>query len=415
LILAADQFVVQSPNAARTTILAGYPWFTDWGRDTMIALPGLCLATGRAGVAREILEAFAGFVDGGMIPNRFPDHGETPDYNTVDATLWFVHACDHYADTTGDAAFRARLLPVLHAIIAAHRTGTRFGIQMDPADSLLRAGGPNTQLTWMDAKIGDQAVTPRAGKPVEINALWINALRVAAAWTRKQTRGSSSGKALIADEYDALAERAAASFAAKFVRPDGRGLYDLLAAPDDAPDPAIRPNQVLAAALPRSPVSDEAARAVLDIATRELLTPFGLRTLAPGDPAYRPRYEGGPAERDGAYHQGAVWPWLLGAYCDLFRRVHGPGETTEQAVADLLRPLLDTHLTAYGVGSLAEVLDADPPHRPNGCPWQAWSVAEVLRARFQAATPGPHRSRERCCAVLLIRPLPLNLGRTCRV
>ena len=366
LVLAADQFVVKTAQA-RTTILAGYPWFTDWGRDTMIALPGLCLTTGRPALAREILEGFAAHVSEGMIPNRFPDDGETPDYNTVDATLWFVHACDRYVAATQDAGFRERLLPVLEEIVRAHQAGTRYGIRVDEADGLLLAGEPDTQLTWMDAKIGDWVVTPRVGKPVEISALWINALRVLAAW-----KGGESGAA-----YAEQADRATASFG-KFVRADGRGLYDLLH-PDGMPDAAVRPNQVIAAALPYSPLTDEQIRGVVAVAISELLTPVGLRTIAPADPAYRPCYGGTPWERDSAYHQGTVWPWLLGPFLDAYRRVHG--ETDE--VRRFLAPL-EAHLRDYGVGGIAEVFDAEPPHRPGGCPWQAWSVAEVLRARGAA-------------------------------
>lgn len=377
LVLAADQFVVRGAPNIRTTLLAGYPWFTDWGRDTMIALPGLCLTTGRFDVAREILDAFAGHVSEGMIPNRFPDQGETPDYNTVDATLWFVHACDRYVNATGDEDFRARLLPVLHAVLAAHAWGTRFGIHVDQADGLLFAGAPGVQLTWMDAKIGDWVVTPRAGKPVEINALFLNALRVLADWSQKAN--DLGGWAA----YDALAERAQAAFVARFVRPDGRGLYDLIR-PDDSPDEAIRPNQIIAAALPYSPLSAEQTHSVIETVRTELLTPFGLRTLSPHDGAYRPRYEGGPAERDAAYHQGTVWPWLLGPFADALLRVHGPGEETHQALQSLCAPLLAARAD-YGVGGVAEVFDAEPPQRPNGCPWQAWSVAALLRIWAEAS------------------------------
>ncbi len=378
LVLAADQFIVRMPEGGgggakkRATILAGYPWFTDWGRDTMIALPGLCLATGRADVAREILESFAAVVSEGMIPNRFPDQDETPDYNTADATLWFVHACDRYVAATGDAAFRSRLLPTLKVILADHAWGTRYNIHVDPADGLLYAFTPGTQLTWMDAKVGNWVVTPRGGKPVEINALFINALCVAADWS--QAAGEMGG----ASAYEALAERARSAFLTRFVRPDGRGLFDVIRTNDTA-DATIRPNQIIAAALPYSPLNDDQARAVVETVRTELLTPYGLRTLSPRDSAYRPRYEGGPAERDRAYHQGTVWPWLIGSFVDAFRRVEGKSEATNAAVRDLLAPLLDS-LADYGMGGIAEVYDAEAPQRPNGCPWQAWSVAEILRA-----------------------------------
>jgi predicted glycogen debranching enzyme len=364
LVLNADQFVVQS-QGVRATILAGYPWFTDWGRDTMIALPGLCLATGRAEVAKEILTEYAGYVSQGMIPNRFPDHGETPDYNTVDASLWFVHACDRYLAATKDKSFKEALLPVLEDIIGAHRAGTRYGIQRDEEDGLLSAGGPETQLTWMDAKIGDWVVTPRYGKPVEINALWINALRVLAAW-----KGARAGKA-----FTELADQAAASFREKFVRHDGNGLYDCLY-PDGKLDPAIRPNQVVAAALPYSPLTPEEIRDVVAVAERELLTPMGLRTLAPSDPAYKGHYFGSPRQRDASYHQGTAWAWLIGPFVDAYRKVHGKNADIHRFLAPL-----ESHLRDYGVGGLAEVFDGDTPYYPNGCPWQAWSVAELLRVR----------------------------------
>ncbi|MDX1931050.1 MAG: amylo-alpha-1,6-glucosidase [Capsulimonadales bacterium] len=363
LALNADQFLIRTPDG-RQTILAGYPWFTDWGRDTMISLSGLTLATGRKSVAREILRDFAAHVSEGMIPNRFPDANATPEYNTVDATLWFVHACDRYARVGRDRAFREELLPTLVTILQTHRTGTRFGIRMDPQDGLLSADDPGGNLTWMDARVAGISVTPRAGKAVEINALWINALLIVAEWSPKEA----------ARPYRDLAALAGASFVERFVRADGRGLYDGIR-PDGKPDPTVRPNQVLAAALPRIGLSPDVLVAVLKVATEELLTPFGLRTLSPADPAYRGRYQGGPNERDSSYHQGTVWPWLLGAYLDLFRRVHGANAN----VSELTAPLLG-HLEEYGVGGLAEVFDGDAPHHPNGCPWQAWSVAELLRS-----------------------------------
>ncbi len=358
LVVVSDQFIVRGDHL-RTTILAGYPWFTDWGRDTFIALPGLCLATGRPQVAREILLAFAEHVSEGMIPNRFPDAGETPDYNTVDATLWFIHACDAYVRATDDAEFRTRLAPILRDIIAHHDAGTRYGIRVDPEDGLLAAGQPGVQLTWMDAKIGDYVVTPRIGKPVEVNALWLHALTVVADFSGDET-------------YRVRATAAAARFREKFVRPNGGGLYDCLA-PSGAPDSAIRPNQIIAAALPTSPLTPDEARAVVDTVGRELLTPYGLRTLSPNDPAYRARYEGDARSRDSAYHQGTVWPWLLGPYADARRKVYGDGINLSELLASM---------TEYGVGGIAEVYDGSEPRRPNGCPWQAWSVAEVLRVHL---------------------------------
>ena len=282
--------------------------------------------------------------------------GKLPDYNTVDGTLWFVHACGEYVTASGDATFSREITPVLQEIIQFHENGTRFGICVDSEDGLLAAGEPGSQLTWMDAKVGDFVVTPRRGKPVEVNALWIHALHVTADLTVDNT-------------YRAKAYSAAKSFQKTFVRPDGKGLYDCIA-PDGTPDAAIRPNQIIAAALKTSPLSLEEIRATVDIVTRELLTPNGLRTLSPSDPAYRPRYEGNGWSRDTAYHQGTVWPWLIGAYADARRKVYN--DTIN--LSELL-----THLSDYGVGGIAEVFDASVPQRPNGCPWQAWSVAEVLR------------------------------------
>jgi predicted glycogen debranching enzyme len=370
LALASDAFIVQAPGG-RSTIIAGYPWFSDWGRDTMIALPGLCLTTGRAEVAAEILRSFAAYVDRGMIPNRFPDVGERPEYNTVDATLWYVVAIYRYVESTGDVALlRETLWPALQEIVRCHREGTRYGIHMDPEDGLLYAGQPGVQLTWMDAKVGDWVVTPRIGKPVEINALWHSAL--AAMATFAERLGEDAAQA----EYAALARTAATQFAARYTRLDGRGLYDVLDTPGGGPDMAIRPNQVFALSLPLAPLDPTSplARAIVLTVQQELYTPCGLRTLSPRDPAYRPRYEGDPLNRDRAYHQGTVWPWLMGPYVEACYRVTG---NRERAIG-LLRPLMD-ELTAYGIGSLAEVYDGGTPQRPNGCIAQAWSVSETLR------------------------------------
>ncbi len=373
LTLAADQFVVEnSPKVARATILAGYPWFGDWGRDTMIALPGLCLTTHRYEIAREILTTFAGAVHHGLLPNRFSDDGSGAEYNTVDASLWFFNAVYAYAEASGDWNFvQGEMLPVLQTILAAHLAGTDYGIGVDPADGLLRAGQPGVQLTWMDAKVGDWVVTPRTGKPVEINALWHNALCVAAEIAER------AGQADFADDCRARAAEAKASFGGLFWNPDAGCLYDVIA-PDGTPDASVRPNQIFAVSLPFpviDPKSDE-ANSVLDTVTAHLLTPNGLRTLAPGSDGYRPRYApGGQTERDGAYHQGTVWPWLLGGYCDAHLKVYGDKAKTRT----LLNTLLSSGLTEYGVGTLAEVYDAEAPSAPNGCPAQAWSVAEVLR------------------------------------
>ncbi len=370
LTLAADQFVVQVPGV-RSTVIAGYPWFSDWGRDTMIALPGLCLVTGRAELAREILLSFAAYVDQGMLPNRFPDVGETPEYNTVDATLWYFAAIYHYVTATGDTALvKDSLWAVLEGIVQWHQRGTRYNIHED-SDGLIYAGQPGVQLTWMDAKVGDWVVTPRIGKPVEISALWHNALRTMAHFA--QLLGNAEAEA----RYAEMAERTSAGFATRFTRSDGRGLYDVLETPEDnAPDPAIRPNQIFALSLPFAPLAPDSrtAQAILKVVHDELLTPFGLRTLSPHDPNYCSRYEGDQWHRDGAYHQGTAWPWLLGPYVEAHYKVNGDRE----AAREMLRPL-HAHLWEFGLGSIAEIFDGSEPQRPNGCIAQAWSVAETLR------------------------------------
>ncbi|HLK60799.1 MAG TPA: amylo-alpha-1,6-glucosidase [Chthonomonadaceae bacterium] len=376
LALAADQFVVQVPGG-RSTLMAGYPWFSDWGRDTMISLPGLCLATGRPEIAREILLTYAGFVDQGMLPNRFPDGGTPPDYNTVDATLWYFVAAYRYWLATGDSALiRDSLWSVLEQIVHWHQQGTRYNIHVAP-DSLLYAGQSGVQLTWMDAKVGDWVVTPRIGKPVEINALWHNALRTMAHFARVLDKKDAITL------YSGLAQTNGSMFSARFTRHDGRGLCDVLDTPDhNAPDEAIRPNQVFAVSLPFAPLEPDhpMAKAVVQVVAEELLTPFGLRTLSPYDPAYRPYYGGDAWSRDSAYHQGTVWPWLLGPYVEAHYKVHKDAD----AALEMLRPL-QSQLTAYCLGSLAEVYDGGevrsdaPPQRPNGCYAQAWSVGEILR------------------------------------
>jgi predicted glycogen debranching enzyme len=365
--LAADAFLVRRGFAAEagTTVVAGYPWFTDWGRDSMIALPGLCLMTGRAADAAGILRTFAASVSEGMLPNRFPDSGETPEYNTIDATLWFFRAIERYVEATGDRALLRDLWPVLVEIISWHQRGTRYNIHVDAADGLLSGGEPGVQLTWMDAKVGDWVVTPRIGKPVEINGLWHHALRLMADWAPEQ------GAAVA--PYIAAADAAAAGFVRRFWDSERGYLCDVVDTPggDDA---ALRPNQCIALMLPTCPLPVMDARRALTAVTAQLLTPYGLRTLAPTDPRYIGRYNGGPMERDGAYHQGTVWPWLLGPYVDAFLRLGG---ARVQARA-LLSPLVDT-LRMAGIGSISEVFDGDAPHTPGGCPMQAWSVAEVLR------------------------------------
>lgn len=371
LTLAADQFVIEkSARVARATVIAGYPWFTDWGRDTMISLPGLCLTTGRFDMARDILTSFAGAVKDGLLPNRFTDNGAGAEYNTVDASLWFFHAVHSHAEASGDWNFAAETMrPVLEDILAHHIAGTDYGIHVDPADGLLAAGQPGVQLTWMDAKVGDWVVTPRTGKPVEINALWHNALSVAA------DLAARAGDPEKAKHWADQAGRVRASFADAFWNPATHACFDVIG-PDGRPDASVRPNQIFAVSLPHPVLQGDRARGVVEQVASVLLTPWGLRTLEPGSPGYHPHYgPGDQATRDGAYHQGTVWPWLFGAFCDAHLRVYGD-PTKTRAVLDTL---LTQGLSLYGVGSLAEIFDAEPPFAPNGCIAQAWSVAEVLR------------------------------------
>lgn len=367
LRLAADAFLVRrGPSAdAGMTVIAGYPWFTDWGRDAMIALPGLCLTTGRGADAAGILRTFGASVSEGMLPNRFPDSGAAPEYNTLDATLWFFRAIEQYTTATGDATVLRDLWPTLAEIIAWHLRGTRYRIKVDPQDGLLYGGEAGVQLTWMDAKVGDWVVTPRAGKAVEINGLWIHALRLMATWA--PAHGTDPAP------FAAAADRTAAGFVRRFWDTERGYLRDVVDTPEGN-DPSLRPNQCIALALPTCPLPEADARRALAAVTAQLLTPYGLRTLAPTDRQYIGRFKGGPLERDGAYHQGTVWPWLMGPYVDAFLRLGG---TRAQARA-LLGPLVDT-LWMAGIGSISEVLDGDAPHHPGGCPMQAWSVAELLR------------------------------------
>jgi predicted glycogen debranching enzyme len=368
LTLASDQFVVARPRAdapGGMTIIAGYPWFGDWGRDTMIALPGLTLTTGRPDIATRILRTFAAFVDRGMLPNRFPERGEAPEYNTVDATLWYFEAIRACHAATRDDGLLEDLVPVLERIVEAHVRGTRYGIGVDPADGLLHAGEAGVQLTWMDAKVGDWVVTPRTGKPIEINALWYNALRTMAAFARRLGRSP--------EPWAGMAARVAGSFG-RFWH-DGRSdCYDVVDGPD-GDDASLRPNQVFAVSLPFTPLTPERQRGVVDACARHLLTSHGLRSLAPGDPRYRSSYGGDRRTRDSAYHQGTVWGWLLGPFALAHFRVYGDRDVARS----FLEPMAH-HVAAYGVGSVAEVFDGDAPFRPGGCIAQAWSVGEILRA-----------------------------------
>jgi predicted glycogen debranching enzyme len=334
----------------------------------MIALPGLCLSTGRASEAGAILRTFARFVDRGLLPNNFPDRaGVIPGYNTADATLWYVLAIAACARETGDDRLVRDLLPVLVDIIEHHLAGTRYGIGVDPADGLLRAGEPGVQLTWMDAKVGDWVVTPRIGKPVEINALWYNALRIVGGFLSEHDDPER------ANRFGAEADRVRTAFLQRFRRPGSDHLADVIDGPD-GDDWSVRPNQIFALSLPYPLIDGDEARAVLDAIARELLTDFGLRSLSPNDPAYLGTYGGDQISRDGAYHQGPVWGWLLGPFVEASFRLHGDRD----AALRLLAPIED-HLRDAGLGSISEIFDGDAPHLPNGCIAQAWSVAEVLR------------------------------------
>lgn len=371
LILAADQFIVRRGTAADGqpgySVIAGYHWFGDWGRDTMIALPGLTLATGRPEIARRILETFALHISVGMLPNRFPDSGEAPEYNTVDATLWYFEAIRAYYAATGDLDLVSTLYPHLADILSWHVRGTRYQIHMDPSDGLIFAGEPGVQLTWMDAKVDDWVVTPRIGKPVEINALWYNALRIMGEFSLLLGRPAAF--------YNGLAELVQTSFA-RFWNHERGACFDVIDTPSGEPDASIRPNQLFAVALHYSPLAEAEQRSVVEICREKLLTPHGLRSLAPDEPEYAGQYGGSRRRRDGAYHQGTVWGWLIGPFAAAQYRL----DRDADAVRSLLAGLLD-QLSDHCIGSLSEIFDGDPPHTSRGCIAQAWTVAEVLRVR----------------------------------
>ncbi|HSM58330.1 MAG TPA: amylo-alpha-1,6-glucosidase [Candidatus Sulfomarinibacteraceae bacterium] len=368
LVLAADQFLVrrdtpQGPDGC--TVIAGYPWFSDWGRDTMIALPGLTLGTGRPQLAARILKTYAHFVDRGILPNRFPDQGETPEYNTVDATLWYFEAIRAYLQHTDDDALLQTLFSVLEEIVEWHRRGTRYNIHLDESDGLLYAGAEGVQLTWMDAKVEEWVVTPRAGKAVEVNALWYNALRNMADFARRLGRD--------AERYEALAQMAQVGFQ-RFWSDELGYCYDVLDGPSGK-DGALRPNQIFAVSLPHSPLRPAQQKAVVDVCARRLLTSFGLRTLAPDAEAYIGSYGGDQEQRDAAYHQGTVWSWLMGPFVTAHLRVYGDRPLARSFLAPLMQHLMDA-----GVGSVSEIFDGDAPFHPRGCTAQAWGVAELIRA-----------------------------------
>ncbi|MFZ3376594.1 MAG: amylo-alpha-1,6-glucosidase [Chthoniobacterales bacterium] len=388
LVFAADQFVItpagRFEEAARAhaagdevrTVIAGYHWFTDWGRDTMISLEGLTLITGRCLEAGYILRTFAYYVRDGLIPNMFPDGAKEGKYNTADATLWFFHALGRYLDRTADRTTLQLLLPTLTDIAEHHLRGTKFNIHVDPADGLLAQGQEGYQLTWMDAKIGDWVVTPRRGKAVEINALWYNALRLLANWLREIGDDAS------AQHYDEQAERARVSFNNRFWFAEGGYLYDVVDVDGGSKnDSSCRPNQLFAISLDYPVLDAKHWKSVLDVVEKELLTPVGLRTLSPDDPEYKPIYSGDLRSRDGAYHQGTVWAWLIGPFIDAWLKVH----PHDRAAARKFLETFPLHLSDNGIGTISEVFDAREPHLAGGCIAQAWSVAEVLRAWAKTA------------------------------
>jgi glycogen debranching enzyme len=366
LALAADAFIVArgEPPLAGTTVIAGYPWFTDWGRDTMISLPGLLLATGRASDAAAVLRTFAARVEDGLIPNRFPDAGGPAEYNTIDAPLWFIEAVRAYVAATDDVPFLLDVMPAVRAVIEGYRGGTRYGIGLD-SDGLVHGGVPGVQLTWMDAKVGDRVITPRYGKPVEINALWYNALRACETFARQLGRPPNP--------YRTLAERTAVGMQ-RFWDPQRGWCFDVLDGPDGN-DPSLRPNQLFTVALPAGAFDTERARAIVDVCAARLWTSLGLRTLSPDDPRYRGTYGGDQSARDGAYHQGTVWPWLTGPFIRAHLRAYGDRARARA----FLQPLLDA-LESDALGTLCEIADGDPPHAPRGCPAQAWSVAALIES-----------------------------------
>ena len=387
LVLAADQFITRPSGrveeAARAraagdevrTVIAGYHWFTDWGRDTMISLEGLTLATARFREAGYILRTFGQYVRDGLIPNMFPEGDREGRYNTADATLWFFHALERYTEVTGEEETLKKLLPTFVDIVRHHLKGTRFGIRIDPKDGLFTQGAEGYQLTWMDAKVGDWVVTPRRGKAVELNALWYNALCLVDRWTKKYGGGEDI-------DFAAHAERARASFNERFWYERGGYLYDVVDGPNGN-DASCRPNQVFAISLAHPILDRERWRPVMEVVEHRLLTPVGLRSLAPGEPDFKPRYYGDLRSRDAAYHQGTVWPWLIGPFFDAWTKLH----PDDLAGARHLLDAFHQHQNEACVGTIGEIFDAEPPFLPRGCVAQAWSVAEVLRCWREVNNP----------------------------
>jgi len=367
LVLAADDFIIK--RGELVSVIAGYPWFTDWGRDTMISFPGLFLATGRADEGGAVLTTFASAAEGGLIPNRFPDINIKPEFNAVDASLWFIYACWQYVKYTGEMVLAHNLWPVIRQILTSYRQGTRFGIRAEK-NGLLRAGEEGYALTWMDAKAGDWVVTPRRGLAVEVNALWYNALRSAA------DLGAAWDPAFCYRCLE-LAGEVEKHFVPTFWLPEEGYLADVVA-DDGTVDKSLRPNQLLAVSLPFPLLSGHLACQVVETVHRHLLTPLGPATLSPLDADFQPLYRGNQRTRDAAYHQGCVWPWLMGPFISAYRRVYGRSDKTAAISRRLLAPLLD-HLYTAGLGHISEICDGAPPHWPKGCPWQAWSTAEMLR------------------------------------
>ena len=369
-----NPFLVRRADGS-PAIVAGYPWFTDWGRDTMISLPGLLIAPQRLEEARRLIEGYLKWLRQGLIPNRFPDSGAEPEYNTADATLWMFQAVRAWLEAGGDRAFLSGVfLPAAKEIIQWHMRGTLNGIGVDPQDRLLRAGGPGTQLTWMDAKAGDRVMTPRDGKPVEINALWHAALCLMAEWGDRDCR------------LESLTVRR--SFREKFWNPERGRLYDVLGGSDPGATKKLRPNQIFAVSLGHDLLEIPQQQAVVRSVERELLTRAGLRTLDRADPDYKPLYEGGPVERDAAYHQGTVWPWLMGPYVNAYLAAFGRTAETLEYCRGLVQQMEEHAALGPCLGSVAEIYDGDDPHAARGCPAQAWSVAELARVKSLLAGPG---------------------------